>query len=311
MEKDNYTKELAYYFDMLRHSRKMTLEELTSDIVSIRQFRRYMRGEYQMPATIFNQLATRLGFKPEHILLELEEFRLKETKIVNNLYNTVINKDFEQVDSIIKTLDPLSIIENNNKLIYQLSVSLKDLYQKKITDGVFIDKIKKLVDYDTIFDKHILSSTEVIILTTLLPISCYDEKDKVITLLEKFIAKQKMIVSGHNDRLILLCLYYLADYYGSKSKFEETIKFSQKGIEYCNYLKFYYLLHDFYYFASLAYHYLNDKANSDLMLFKCYCVLHSESNESKLKKYYKMIESDFEINFDEYISNYLINRSKK
>lgn len=311
MQSDNYSKELAHYFDMLRFSRKMTLEDLTHDIVSIRQFRRYIRGEYQMPQIVFNNLSIRLGFKPEHILLEFEALKLQETKKMNSLHNAVVNKDFIVAKKMIDDIDENYIIEKNNLIMFKFSKLLMDYYQKNISPEFFVDQIKELINYDSLFDKMILSSTEVILLTSLLPIESFNQKDKVVLLLEKFISKQKTIVSGHNDRLILLCLYYLSDYYGTQGKFHDVIKFCIKGIEFCNYLKYSYLLHDFYYYAALAYYYLKDQDNCDHMLFKCYCVLHSETNEAKQKNYYRMIETDFNIKYDVFIRDYMNKKIKQ
>ncbi|VEU82227.1 hypothetical protein [Acholeplasma hippikon] len=311
MESDIYSKELAHYFDMLRVSRKMTLEDLTHEIVSIRQFRRYIRGEYQMPQIVFNKLSTRLGFKPEHVLLEFENVKLAETKKMNTLHNLVVNKDFQAANLIIRDIDENFIIEQNNLIMFKFSKLLMDYYLENISPENFIDEIKILIHYDSLFEKSILSSTEVILLTSLLPTEPFREKDKVIKLLENFLNKQKTIVSGHNDRLILLCLYYVSDYYGTQGKFEDVIKFCKKGIEYCNYLRYTYLLQDFYYFSALAYYYLNKFEQYEMMLYRCYCVLNAEDNEAKQKNYYQMIEEDFNIQYEVFIKEYLENRIKK
>lgn len=305
MRIDNYTKELAHYFDMLRSSRNLTQEELTDDIISLRQFRRYLNGEYMIPQNIFNQLAKRLGFKPEHLVLEFESTKLRETELVNKFHNAVVNHDDETYKTLLQTINSNHFFENNNRLIYEHTVMLHDYFNGAISQLNFINKIKDLVDYDSIYEKSILSSTEVIILSSIIPIKNFPEKEKVITLLENFLAKQKGIVSGHNDRIILLCLYYLADYYGINGQFNKVIDLCQKGIQICNYLKFSYLLEDFYYYSALAYYALNDKYNYENMVFKCYCIIHAEDNHHKKIKYYDLIERDFCINFDDFVLNYM------
>lgn len=308
MQIDLYSKELSHYLDKLRFSRNISLEEMTFDIVSLRQFRRYLRGEYQMPQVVFNKLSKRLGFKPEHLLLEFESMRLEETEQMNVLHNYVVNKNYDGAKLLISKIDPNYIVENNNLLMYKYSLLLLDYYLSKINHNFFISTIKELINYDLLFDKSILSSTEVILLTSLLPIPNFKDKLKIISLLENFIGTQKTIVSGHNDRLILLCLYYLSDYYGVQGNYDLVIKNCQKGIDFCNYLKYNYLLEDFYYYSAFTYYALGEKKKSDDMLFRCFCIINAQDNRFKTKKYRDLIEDDFKINLDYFVIEYLKNR---
>jgi len=308
MNIDLYSKEIALFFDKLRFQRNMTQEEFTDDIVSLRQFRRYLSGEYQIPQKIFNKLSNKLGFKPEHLILEFESDKFQETQLLNKLNNYIVNKDFESAKLIFNQIDVEHLIDTNNTLIYKYSLFLMHFYQNIITPNQYILEIKHLVNYDSIFNKNILSSTEIILLSSLLPLKAFEDKIKVINILEKYINQQKTIISGHNDRLLLLCLYYIALFYGSQKVYNKVIDYCAKAIEFCHNLKLSYLLEDFYYYSALAYHAINDKDKFEEFLFRCYCILNAENNRSKINKYYALFVKDFGIEVESEIIKYIKNK---
>lgn len=126
-----------------------------------------------------------------------------------------------------------------------------------------------------------------------------------MTILEGVINKEKTIISGYNDRIILLCLYYLAEYYGVSGKYKKVLHYCNQGILLCTRLKYNYLLEDFYYYCALAYYFINDSANYSRMLFRCFCIINAEGNIYKKNRYYDLIKKDFSINLDEFIVDYI------
>ena len=301
-----YSKELALYFDMLRFHRNMTQESFTADIVSLRQYRRYLKGQYQIPQYVVNQLSNRLGFKPEYLLLEFEASKIKETQLVNNYHNFVVSYDFENAKLLRTSLSSNQFLDENNKHIFTYASLLFDYYVHKLTETSLISSIKDLVNYQSVIKNTSFSSTEIIILTSLLSLNSFNEKEQIVKLLREFLENEKFIISGHNQKTILLCLYRLADYSGMNKNYTDVIEFCKKGINYCNSLKFHYLLEDFFYYSALAYYALNQIDLANESLYNCYCILQIENNPAKKKKYYKYIESDFNIDsFDDFIIKYL------
>ncbi|NCB03593.1 MAG: hypothetical protein EOM67_15790, partial [Spirochaetia bacterium] len=66
-------------------------------------------------------------------------------------------------------------------------------------------------------------------------------------------------------------------------------------------LKNFYLLEYFYYFGALAYYRIGDIENYQNSLLKCFVTLHLEGNEHKIQKFTGMINSDFNINFSDFV----------
>ncbi|MDO9629714.1 MAG: hypothetical protein Q7I99_07410 [Acholeplasmataceae bacterium] len=301
----NYSKELSLYFDKLRFERNMTQELFVNGIVSIRQFRRYLKGECNIPQDIINQLARRLGFKPEYVIWDFESERINEANLINNFYNAVANVDVEAADDYNKQIKGKYIIDNVNKLYYDYTVSLYNFYRKKIDESSLIDISVKLIDFPNILQNRVLSTAEIMVLSSLLTLQKFQEKEVIAERLKLFVAQPELMISGHNERMVVLCLQRLAQYEGVKKNYLEVIRLCNHGIEYNTRLKMFYLLEYFLYFNSLAYYRLGNIEKYEESLFRCYSSLHAENIEKKIAKFTRLIEDDYNISFHDFAINYI------
>lgn len=301
----SYSKELSLYFDKLRYERNMTQETFVTGIVSIRQFRRYLKGECDIPQDIINQLSRRLGFKPEYVVWDFESERVNETTLITNFYNAVANKDYPAAEEYNKQIKSKYIIDDVNRLYYAHTVNLLDMNQKKISEQVFIEKTLKLIDFPNILKKRMLSNSEIMILGTLISISSFNEKEVIVERLKLYISQPNLIVSGHSEHVVLLCLQRLSQYEGINGNFHEVIKLCNQGVLMSTHLKINYLLDYFYYFLSLAYHKLGDTKKYEESVFRCYVTLYSENNEKKIAKFTHLLEDDYKFSLHEFALNYI------
>lgn len=283
----------------------MTQAELVDEIISLRQFRRYLNGKYIIPQYVINEFSKKLGFKPEYIVIEFESDKKKETQKLNEFHNYIVSGNIEQAKSMLNNNIFKYILDNNNKTFFDYSMILFQYYDKKITDSIAIYQTKQLIHYDRILNNHIFSSTEIIILTSLMGYKSFDGKEILVKLFEKYILDPTLVISGHNVKNILLCLNYMIEYYGMNENYERVIFLANKGIDFAMETKTFYLLVDFYYFLSLAYFAIGDTKNYEKSMFNCYNALHLENNPPKIKRFYKLIEDDFNIDFDTFIISYI------
>ncbi len=295
---------------MLRYSRFMTQADLVDGIISLRQFRRYLNGTYRIPQYVINEFSYKLGFKPAYLILEFESARIKETQSLNEFHNHIVNGNYAFAQSMLQEGYFKFVFDQNNEKIFKYSLILLNYYTKKITESDAIYQTKKLVNYEKVLKNTVFSSTEMIILTSLMSYPHFDEKDKVAKLIEFHIDNPNLIISGHNSKMLLLCIHQLTEFYGINQNYDSVINYSKRGVDIALKTKSNYLLVDFYYFLSLAYFAINDLENYQSSLFKCYGILYAESNPSKIKKYYQLIEDDFNIDFDKFITSYINQKNK-
>ncbi|CCV64882.1 conserved hypothetical protein [Alteracholeplasma palmae J233] len=293
MEYLSYSKELSLFFEKLRILRGFSQESFTSEIISLRQYRRYLSGEYQIPQSVINLLSKRLGLRPEHLILEFESKRIQEANTLNNFHNAIVNKDFKKADEYEKNIIKDNIIDANNLLIYEYSILLRKYYMNLISEPTFIDDVKELISYSTLFNKNAYSSTELIIVSSLLSFSSFKEKDKIITIIKGFLSHKTYLLSGQNEKTLLLCYYRLADYAGLNGNFSEVITLCNEAINYGKQVKSNYLLADFFYYKALAYHFLDDPSHTNDSLLKLFYTLKIEDNNKKITYYSDLIKNYF------------------
>jgi len=168
-----------------------------------------------------------------------------------------------------------------------------------------------LVNYPTVLEQGILNTIELLILTFLIDVSSLEDQNKIIEKLSKYIIDSKIIISGGNDKVLSLILARLAKQSGILGSQEKVIKFCDQGIQRNKSLKSYYLMDYYYYYKSLAYYKLGDLESFSLMLNKLFNILEFEGNESKINKFIKLINEDYNIEFKDYVLDLYQDQRKK
>jgi hypothetical protein len=292
---------LCIYLEQLRSARHISQLSFVEDIISLRQYRRYLKGESDIPFSIVAMLASKLGLKTDSILREFETARLEETKTMNNLYNLAVNYAHKEYNTLLKTINPENIIESSNLLLYKHSITIHDYYRKAITVPQVREINKDLVNYPSVLDQGVLSTSEMLILTFLIDVMPVEDQNKIIGKLSAYLNDQLLIISGANDKVYTLILARLAKHSGILESYHKVIEFCDLGINRnFNFFSFY-LMEFFFYYKSLAYYHLGDDENFQLSLKRCFNVLEFEGNENKIKKFVNLINDDYHIEFKDYV----------
>lgn len=299
-----YSRDLSLFFDTLRFHRGITQEDFVFDVVSIRQYRRYISGECKIPQTVIIQLSKKLDIKPEHIIFDFESARIEESKKITAYYNAVINNDYKTISEMNKVLETNKIFDKNNRMIYQFAESILLFREKKIFEVDLVSRIKEMIDYPKILQMNRYTSAEVILISNLLSYKSFNDKDTVASKLSLFIKDPTYVISGYNERIKFLCLQRLSDYHGIEGNYHEVISLCNLAIDGLIQLKSYYLMDFFFYHLGLAHYFLRNVDEYKKALYRCYCILHAENNQSKIDKFKTKIEADFKINLCQFILEY-------
>ncbi|MDO9629243.1 MAG: helix-turn-helix transcriptional regulator [Acholeplasmataceae bacterium] len=299
------SEELCSYLERIRSARNISQEIFTNGIVSLRQYRRYLNGESDIPFQVVDKLSEKLGIQTINLLSEIEATRYEETKKVDKFYNAVVNYSKNDVLNLISYFENLPFIDPENKLLYLHGVSLHMLLTNQVTRGETVQKNKELINYPLIFKKSIITLNEMVILSSILDYSEDPvDAEEISTRLKAYLQNRSFVLGTGHEPIFNLVLFRLARYSGKNNLFDDVISYCNMGIERNHSQKFYYLLDYFYYYSSLAYYQLGDMVNYEIMLVKCFNILHTEGNEKKIEKFALMIYEDFNIIFNDFVVNY-------
>lgn len=291
----DYSKKLALYFDRLRKLRKLSQETFVLDIISIRQYRRYLRGECELTQAVINALAKRLGFKPEYVIVDFEQERSQEMDRLVAFYNAIANYDYTLATTLQNALPRLEDIHEEGKWIYSHALLAKDLQQGKINEATFIEHVKSHSNYEDIIHKDIFSSIEVAFISSLLDMKTFHDKERLVKKLESFLSKESHIIHGNNPSIFLICYYRLAKYAGINKDFTKVISLCDEALRIAKKHQLYYLMDYFYYFKSLGYHRLGNTQLRDYCLTMLYTILISQENPSKFNKFSNLVKQDYQL----------------
>lgn len=304
------SKELSTYLERLRSARGISQYNFIEDVVSIRQYRRYLRGESDIPFQVVNQLSEKLGVNADLLLREFEIAKFEESSKMYDLYSYAANYAHDDFKKLAKEISPEHIIDANNKLIYNYSFLMHNYFQNLVSPDDTLKQMSQFINYPRILNQLMLTHTEMLILSNLLDFIDEKEHSDIIEKLQNSLDKSIIILSGGNHRATSIVLVRLAKYFGMRGQYNDVIKYCNVGIDFMVQRSSLYSLDYFHYYSALAHFKLNDLVKYEESLVNCYFVLQVEGNPNKTKKFTSLIQKDFGIDLNQFVIYYL-NRTQK
>jgi transcriptional regulator with XRE-family HTH domain len=295
------SKELCVYLERLRAARNISQEAFTDEVVSLRQYRRYLSGESDIPFQVIHQLTAKLSVKTDTLLRDFDFAKVIESDSIIKMYNNLVNYNFEEYLRLYN-LNPLDqIIESNNRLLHQYSHILYQFFMKKLNREETAAAYVKLVNYPKVLNQQIITAIEMLILSSLLDFLDESQHEKIVDKIEDFIENQGMMISDSNEKIYIFVLAKLSKYVGIKDDFKNVIRYCNLAIAKNTESMSYYLMEYFYYYNALAYYNLQDYDNYEKYLVLCFNVLQFDANVKKIAKFTNLINADFSIEFEDFV----------
>ncbi len=298
------SKELCVFLERLRSARNLSQESFTDGVVSLRQYRRYLSGESEVPFQVIQLLTEKIGVKTDNLLREFEIVKVRETDLTYKLFNLAVNYAHEEFLKLSKELPLHDVIDKTNQLMYQHSMILDQLYSKKITTTEAAMSNAELINYPDILDSQIITSVEMIILSSLLDFLDESHHLAIVEKAQKFISDPSLVITGGSEKMFIFILAKIAKFYGIHEDYENVVNLCEMGVKQNLTIRSYYLMEYFYYYQALAFYKLERFDTYEQMVVNCFNVLHFEGNFKKIEKFTKLIEEDFNIDFVEFVTNF-------
>src|SRR5690554_1495004 len=306
----NHSKELALFLEQMRFSRGISQEDFTDGIISNRQYQRYINGSSAMPYHLLDAFAERLNTKKEILLLEFDNYAIKEAEIVLDFYNAINNNELDSAKSIGENITPQFILDNYNLKLYEHAKSLMDYRENKITKSDYIIYNKKLIDYPKILSHAAMTMIETVILSSLLPYTDDEEQNKIFPKIQSFLSNPNLIWTGSQILTFNMIIYMIAKYSGVKKDFVNVIQFCKMAISTNLKARYFLNLDYYYYFLALSYYNLGNKDLFELNLYKCYTTLEMMDNLTKTSKILNLVKKDFNMDLSQFAIDYQLKKYK-
>lgn len=219
--------------------------------------------------------------------------------------NTVITYDFKEFDKLAADLDVDFFIQERNRLIFKYVLILKDLFQDKISKDFALKRLKDLVDYPNILEISVLSVSQFMILGEIVTLLPANEQKRPLERLKKILENPQNVISGNNERLVIMLLVRIIKTLGINDQFEEALFYCQKGLKICRATQIMYALDYLYYYAALCYDKLGDTLKRDDMIYATFLAANVEGDKHNAKKFIDLLESDFNILISDFMKSRL------
>ncbi len=297
------SKNLANYIENLRYARKLSQSKFVEGITSLRQYQRYRYGECEIPMTIASQMANKLGVPLPKLLLEFKEDTLFEKEKTQQFYNFVISNNIENAKKLYIELIQREFVDFGMETLFLCGKLLYEYKQKYISKIHMVSTIANKIHFPKILKNTVITDVELIGLGILLENSS-EFSDLIADKLLGIIYLKTQLFTGANTLPYNQVIFWLAKYNGKKENYNEVIELCKIGIRNNEVNKSTYLLHNFYYYCSLAYFRLNFKDEFNKALYKTIILLELENNKKK-EFYYNIIMKDLKINAKVFLVGYL------
>lgn len=306
------SREICNYLEQLRAARNISQESFTQNVTSLRQYRRYLTGESDIPFPVIDQLCNRLGVQTMNFIMEIETARIEESKQIDQFYNYVVNSNEVEIQRMKDEFKSKDFIEVENRMLFEHSVLLYDVITNKVDLETATTLTKDMVNFQSISKQTAYTMTEMLILTSLLDLDTNTtETDEIADKIEVVLEDQRVVVGSSINTAYPLVLFRLAKYSGKKKEFNKVLKYCGLGIKHALKDKSFYLLDYFYYFSALAYYRLSDFDNYESMVSRCFLALKIDDNEKKIERFEQLMERDFGIELSTFVLDYYRNSLKK
>ncbi len=222
--------DFARFIDELRDSRNISREDFVRNIISSRQYYRYIRGESSLKDETLNRLLDRLETTS---IYAYEAYRKKQDKNyadLINIYKEIHLGNFDNAEKHFRALELSSVVSKiNSKMLGYIEISL-DLHFNRIDfDHAYIE-ILELMEYPDILKKESLSFIEIscvlFVSDTLIKNGDYRLSNYGYELLKKENQNQ---LSDFRDQLLPL-QFTIIKSLGRIGKYDESISLAKKAI---------------------------------------------------------------------------------
>lgn len=298
----NDSKEFALFIDGLRIDRKMSREDLCDEIISLSQYKRYLRGNTSIPNDIVIYIADKLKFSISDLHLMYRNRSDNQYFKINDIYHLISQNKFTEAYSIANKMKKEVIVSDSNQLFFDFCLLNIQYHLSLISDIQVLDLYSVLISYPDCINKSSYSWVEINVLIQIAQISAkienYAPSDHIYTLL-----RSNSFANNYTGVITMVPGIYatIAKILGRQNKNEQVIEICKIAIQYCITHEISASLSHLYLFTSFAYHSLDKielaKENSK----KAFMQLYLEEKPEKFELFKIIFEEKFEMKLEELI----------
>ncbi|PAT01612.1 hypothetical protein CI105_05940 [Candidatus Izimaplasma bacterium ZiA1] len=282
------------FIENLRLSRNMSREEFLKDILSLRQYSRFLKGESEISNKKLLLMSDRLDLSIFHIYNAFYNSSDHEYNNIHEAYIYLADRHLDKATEKINLINRNDILSSYNKKFYDYVVLATAHRKGAKSPNDVISDLKSLINYSSINERETYSWLEIVILIEIAGVERREKRYTTLSVLEYCLSENKINFSDKSNYLLIPPLYsQVAAIYGNLKQYNKVITIADNGINYCRkYGILNSIAHLFFYKASAEYDlkkYDSAVASANL----CMNALNVEGNIVKKEKFSKVFKEEF------------------
>jgi transcriptional regulator with XRE-family HTH domain len=228
------TRNFCLFIDGLRLDRHISREELIDGIVSLSQYKRYLRGAASIPNSVLIQIADRLKLSISGLHHVYESKQNSQLNKISNIYTYMKNFKFNDAYSSANKIRDDIFISSYNKLFFDFCLISIQHNLGMVSDIHALEMYSTLIDYPECIENETFNWIEINILMEIVKVSSKMDNFSPSNHMYKIVTSPEFKFLSSGDSLFIpTILSSLSPILGKQQKFEEVLVLAKEGIDYC------------------------------------------------------------------------------
>ena len=299
---ENKAREFGLFIDGLRLERNVSREDLCDGIMSLSQYKRYLKGDTSVPNSKLVQIAERLKFSITDIHLLFRKKHNEELNKIHSIYRLI------RINNYKKALEESQLIKNDiivseyNKLFLDFCLIKLQHALKMVSDIHVLDLYSKLIDYPSCVDIDSFNIVEISTLIEIVTISSNMGNFEAAEIMYRILSSDTFSYSTSGDPTFLPSIFSsLSSILGMQEQHDKVKTLSQRGIDYCLINETSNALSHLFFYNSLAELNLGNRDKALISMKKSFMQLYLENKPKKFETFQKSFEKEFKMKLDDLI----------
>lgn len=299
---NNDAREFALFIDGLRIDKKLSREDLCDGIISLSQYKRYLRGDTSIPNNIVVSLADKLKFNIDDLHLMYRSKSDKQYSKINQIYYLIISNELEEAYTLAYEMKDDIIVTNSNQLFFDFCFIYIKHKLSQISDIQVLEMFSSLINYPECMDNDTHSWVEANILVQIVQITAQMENYEPTNHMYSLLKQEKFIKSYTGEAGMIPAIYAtIAKILGMQDKNNEVIEICGIAIDYCVQHEISSSLSHLYFFKSFSHHNIGEIDEALELSKKGFMQLYLENRPDKFSVFKDIFERRFEMKLTDFI----------
>lgn len=297
---DTNSRDFGLFIDGLRMDRNLSREDLCDGIMSLSQYKRYLRGDTSIPNNRLVQIADKLKFTISEIHKLYQEKSNKQISKIDTIFALSRSREYEKAYEMANEMKNEIFVSEFNRSYFDFCYVFIQHKLNLASDIHVLELYSKMIGYPNCLENESINWVELNVLLQMILISSKIENYELADFMYNVITKDLTSFTISRDlRLIPDIHLILGQIFGRQRKYEEAIEIANKGIEHCKEHHTSFALASLLYIKSISHDALGQKDLAKEFAKKTIMQLIIEDNQTKIEEYKKKLSKSLDVDIDE------------